>query len=50
MLDWGDFMLKKIDKNNTENITFINMPIASTAEDKIGVTQELRLVQRSQKI
>lgn len=39
MLDWGDFMLKKIDKNNTENITFINMPIASTAEDKIGVTQ-----------
>ena len=39
MLDWGDFMIKKKDNKSTENITFINMPIASTAEDKIGVTQ-----------
>ena len=38
-MDWGDFMIKKKDKKSAENITFINMPIASTAEDKIGVTQ-----------
>ena len=39
MLDRGDFMSKNKEKKSTGNITFINMPIASADEDKIGITQ-----------
>lgn len=39
MLDRGDFMSKNKKKKNSKDITFVNMPIASANEDKIGITQ-----------
>lgn len=39
MLDRGDLVSKKEFKKIKDNITFINMPIASADEDKIGITQ-----------
>jgi hypothetical protein len=35
----GDFVAKNNKKKRNENITFINMPIASANEDKIGISQ-----------
>lgn len=37
MLDRGDFMSKNKKKKNSKDITFVNMPIASANEDKIGI-------------